>query len=63
MTLGYGNINGATNSVSNDFIENFCVKTGLKEVFIQEKLVSADLVSESLKTDMHKADGRFKEHK
>lgn len=45
-----------------DFIEDFCIKIGLKQVFIDEKIISVDLISESIKKAFKKNDGRFKEH-
>ena len=45
-----------------DFIQGFCIKSGLKEILIDEKYVPVNLVSESIKNEYAKKDGRSKEH-
>lgn len=45
-----------------DFIQDFCMKSGLKDVLIDEKYVPMKLVSEALKNEFAKKDGRSQEH-
>ena len=44
-----------------DFIQGFCMKSGLKDILIDEKYVPVKFVSEALKNEFAKKDGRSQE--